>query len=261
MPLHVQLLPTSLGDHSQLQPLTTFLINQTVAIDAGSLGLALSADDLAKVGHVIVTHSHLDHVASLPIAIAEVYPLLKRPLKVYATAIVLKAIKDHLLNGVLWPDFSQIKMLSSESMSVEFIEIQPLVPFEIESVRYTPVPVNHEVPTVGLIVETADAAVAFTSDTSTTDEIWRLAGQRKTLKAVFVDCSFPDAFEDLAIASGHLTPKMVAAEVKKIGRPAQIVCVHIKPSTRDTVLEQIAPHSACGMEAIELGKTYKFGAK
>src|SRR5215217_9250489 len=111
MPLSVQLLPTSPGDRSQNQPLTSFLINDSIAIDAGSLGFSLGGEQLARVGHVILTHSHLDHVASLPIAIAEVFPRLKRPMRIYGTDGVLKAVQDHLLNNVIWPDFTKIKML------------------------------------------------------------------------------------------------------------------------------------------------------
>src|SRR4051794_22311861 len=102
MPLDVQLLPTAPGDRSQTQPLTSFLINNQIAIDAGSFGFALSADQLADVHHVILTHTHLDHVASLPIAIAEVFPKLRRPMRVYGTADVLDAVRKHLFNGVIW---------------------------------------------------------------------------------------------------------------------------------------------------------------
>jgi len=125
MPLRIQLLPTSLGDRSQTQSLTTFIINGTIALDAGSLGFSLSGAQLAQVEHVIITHSHLDHVASLPIAIAEVFPRLKRPMKIHATDGVLKAIRDHLMNGVIWPDFSKIKMLGSDRGAIEFIPIRP----------------------------------------------------------------------------------------------------------------------------------------
>lgn len=258
MPLTVQLLPTAVGDRSQLQPLTTFLVNSTVAIDAGSLGFALTRDQLAKVGHVILTHAHMDHVASLPIAVAEVFPLLTRPLCIHATAPVLKAIRDHLFNGVLWPDFSKIKMLNSTEPAIEWVTMRERETFELDGMKFTPVPVSHEVPTNGLIVETADAAVAFTSDTTRTDEIWTLAAQRPHLKAVFIDCSFPDEFEALALKSGHLTPKMVAEESLKLGMPASIMCVHIKPGTREKVLSQITPHASRGLSAVELGKIYTF---
>jgi ribonuclease BN (tRNA processing enzyme) len=258
MPLSVQLLPTSLGDRSQTQSLTTFILNQTIAIDAGSLGFALVGKELADVGHVVITHSHLDHVASLPIAIAEVFPRLKRPLRVYGTDVVLQAVKDHLLNGVIWPDFSRIKMLGTDTMAVDFVPIRPHKTFEVDGVKLTPVPVNHEVPTIGIVAETPDAAVAFTSDTCRTDDIWAAASARANLRAVFVDCSFPDEMEELAISSGHLTPRLVAAEAAKLTRPAKVICVHIKPDTREKVLSQLQTQSTRQIVPVEIGKTYLF---
>jgi ribonuclease BN (tRNA processing enzyme) len=258
MPLHVQLLPTSLGDRTQTQSLTSFLINETIAIDAGSLGFSLTGPQLARVGHVILTHAHLDHVAGLPMAIAEVFPHLKRPMRVYATADVLRAVQDHLLNGVIWPDFSRIPILNSDHPALEFVTLRHHETFEIDGIRFTPVPVNHEVPTIGLIVQSPDAAVAFTSDTCSTDEIWAAASRHENLRAVFVDCSFPDEMERLAISSGHLTPKLVAAEAAKLTRPAHIICVHIKPDTREQVLAQLRPHSEQKISPVEIGKTYEF---
>jgi ribonuclease BN (tRNA processing enzyme) len=258
MPLQVQLLPTSLGDHSQTQSLTSFLINDTIAIDAGSLGFSLGGAQLANVGHVILTHSHLDHIASLPIAIAEVFPRLKRPMRIYATPGVLKAVQDHLLNGVIWPDFSRIKMLGSNNMALEFIPIEPRIPFDIDGIRFTPIPVNHEVPTIGLVAQAADATVVFTSDTCCTDDIWAAASTHSNLRAIFVDCSFPDEMEQLAIQSGHLTPRLVAAETAKLTRPAKIICVHIKPDTRDKVLAQLAAHHERQISPVEIGKKYLF---
>jgi ribonuclease BN (tRNA processing enzyme) len=261
MPLNVQLLPTSLGDRSQTQSLTTFLVNDTIAIDAGSMGFALSVTQLEQVGHVIVTHSHLDHVASLPIAIAEVFPRLKRPMRVYGTPEVLGAIRSHLLNGTIWPDFSQIKMIGTEQMAIEFVAIHPDQTFEIDGLKFTPVLVNHEVQTIGLVVEAPDATVAFTSDTCRTDGIWAAASKRPTLRAVFVDCSFPDEMEELAIQSGHLTPKLVAAEAAKLTRPATIICVHIKPGNRDAVLTQLKSHHPRKIIPVDIGKVYKFDGK
>ena len=258
MPLHVRLLPTSLGDRSQTQSLTSFLVNETIAIDAGSLGFSLTGPQLARVGHVILTHAHLDHVAGLPMAIAEVFPHLTRPMRVYATADVLKAVQDHLLNGVIWPDFSRIKMLGSNNMALEFVPIEPRIPFEIDGVRFTPIPVNHEVPTIGLVAQAADATVVFTSDTCRTDDIWAAASTHPNLRAVFVDCSFPDEMEQLAIQSGHLTPRLVATETAKLTRPAKIICVHIKPDTRDKVLAQLAAHHAHHIAPVKIGKTYQF---
>ena len=259
MPLHVQLLPTSVGDRSQTQSLTTFLINGTIAVDAGSLGFSLTGPELARVGHVILTHAHIDHVAGLPMAISEVYPHLRGPMRVYGTAEVLQAVQQHILNGEIWPDFSRIPIQNSERPALEFVTIRPGETFEVDGVRFTPVPVDHEVPTVGLIARAPDAAVAFTSDTRATDAIWAAAGREAGLSAVFVDCSFPDELEQLAIQSGHLTPRLVAAEAAKIGRPARIICVHIKPDTREKVLAQLLTYRTRGIVPVEIGKTYRFG--
>ena len=258
MPLHVQLLPTSAGDHSQTQSLTTFLVNGTIAIDAGSLGFSLSGQQLARVAHVILTHAHIDHVAGLPSAISEVFPHLRRPMRIYGTADVLRAVRDHILNGVIWPDFARINLPDSDQPAVEFVEIRPHEPFEVDGVRFTPIPVDHEVPTVGLIARTPDAAVAFTSDTRATDAIWAVANGEAALRAVFVDCSFPDELEQLAQQSGHLTPRQVAAEAAKLTHPAHIICVHIKPDTRDRVLTQLAPYKSQRIVPVEIGKTYEF---
>ena len=258
MPLKVQLLPTSAGDTSQAQSLTSFLVNDTIAIDAGSLGFSLDGDRLEKVAHVILTHSHLDHLASLPIAIAEVFPRLKRPMRIYATEGVLQAVQDHLLNGVIWPDFSRIQMLGAAGMALEFVPIVPRVPFSVDGVTFTPVPVNHEVPTVGLVAHVADCTVMFTSDTCRTDDIWAAASEHPDLRAVFVDCSFPDEMEELAIRSGHLTPRLVTAEIGKLTRPAKIICVHIKPDTREKVLAQLATHHSRQISPVEIGKNYHF---
>jgi cAMP phosphodiesterase len=259
MPLRVQLLPTAPADRSQTQPLTSFLINDHIALDAGSFGFALSADQMADVHHVILTHTHLDHLASLPIAIAEVYPKLRQPMRVYATPHVLDAVRKHLFNGVIWPDFSQLKLPTGQGTAMEFHPIHPRQTFTLEGLRFTAIPVNHAVPTIGLIVESEDAALAFTSDTSHTEEIWQEANRRPNLQAVFIDCSFPDEFEQLAAKSGHLTPSMVAKEAAKLTSPtAKVLCVHIKPDTREEVLAQLHAHRAKRMSPIEIGKTYTF---
>ena len=149
-------------------------------------------------------------------------------------------------------------MLGSNNMALEFVPIEPRIPFEIDGIRFTPIPVNHEVPTIGLVVQAADATVVFTSDTCRTDDIWTAASQDQNLRAVFIDCSFPDEMQQLAIQSGHLTPSLVASEVAKLSRPASIICVHIKPDTREKVLSQLAAQSHRQISPVEIGKTYHF---
>jgi ribonuclease BN (tRNA processing enzyme) len=258
MPIEVTLLPTCGGTMSQSQPLTSFLLNEGVALDAGSLGFSLTGEQFARIGHLFLTHAHMDHVASLPIALAESFSHLKRPLRIYATDHVLKMVRTHVLNGEIWPDFAHFNVPGTNQPAVEYITIEPRRPVKIDGLTLTPVPVHHEVPCVGYIVESNDSAVAFTSDTGPTEEIWTIANRTKNLKAVCIDCSFPDEKEELAILSGHLTPNLITHEARKLKVPGcEFLCVHIKPDTRERVIEEIRSHGK-PLSVLEIGKTYRF---
>jgi cAMP phosphodiesterase len=239
MSLRVKLLPTSLGSDSQLQPLTSFLVNDCVAIDAGSLGLSLTLEQQERVTDVIITHPHIDHTGGLPIHVAAAYAALREPVRVYGTSEVIEPLQKHLFNQVLWPDFTCINLVDSARPSMEFHVVEEFTPFDVAGMRVTAIPVNHVVPTVGLAVEVEGASVVFTSDTYKTDAIWEAANRLDDLKAIFVDCSFPNEFGWLAEASKHLTPELIVEEMRKLTRPAHVFAVHIKPSARDQVVREV----------------------
>jgi cAMP phosphodiesterase len=258
MKLRVKLLPTSYGSDSQLQPLTCFLVNDNVAIDAGSLGLSLAPDEQARVTDVIVTHSHIDHTGGLPIHVAAAYAALREPVRVYGTREVIEPLKQHLFNQVMWPDFTCINLVDSERPSMEFHVVEEFVPFHVAGLRVTAVPVNHVIPTVGLAVEVEGASVVFTSDTYKTDAIWELANRLDTLKAVFVDCSFPNEFGWLAEASKHLTPELIVEELGKLTRPAHVFAVHIKPSAREQVVAEVEQLRRENFTVARIGHEYSW---
>lgn len=261
MPLQVQLLPTSAGDPSQSQPLTTYLLNDTIAIDAGSLGFALPPAGIAKIHDIVLTHAHLDHTASLPVAIDSAYVDLTCPMRVHAAAPTLAAVRKHLFNDDVWVDFSEFPLHADKTKRcMEWVEMPPRIPLQLDGVRLTPIPVNHTVPTVGLLIESPTDSIVITSDTWRTDEIWQAAGKLPNLRAVFVECSFPDEYANLAERSGHLTPKLVAEETAKMNRAGVAVyCVHLKPSMRSRLQSQLAPYASRGISQAEIGKVYRWG--
>src|SRR5882724_7864044 len=240
MGLSVKLLSTSYGSDSQLQPLTTFLINGHITIDAGSLGLGLAPEQQGDITDVIITHPHQDHTASLPIHVAEAFTVLKQPVRVHGTQSVIDSLRVHTFNDSIWPDFTKINLIGTDRPTLEYSVIEEGVPFQIDEVRATAVSVNHIVPTVGVAIETNGASVVFTSDTYKTDKIWDLANSLKNLKAVFIDCSFPNEMAELAEVSRHLTPQLITEEMGKLKQPAHVFAVHIKPQARDRVLAEIA---------------------
>jgi ribonuclease BN (tRNA processing enzyme) len=118
--------------------------------------------------------------------------------------------------------------------------------------------VNHIVPTVGLLVQNDSAAVLFTSDTYTTDEIWKVAGGAEQLKAVFVDVSYPNKLHELAASSKHLTPELLALELKKLNREVEVYAVHIKPTNRDDVMRELADLGDLRVSAGEIDHLYEW---
>ena len=110
--MRVQLLPStfdSQGHATSEQRLTCFLIDECVAVDAGSLALALTTEQRAAVRDIIVTHPHMDHIASLPIFIDDLFETLQSPVRVYATPEVIDLLERDIFNWNVYPRFSELK--------------------------------------------------------------------------------------------------------------------------------------------------------
>lgn len=256
--LKVRLLPSAAGRDSQYQALTSFIVNERLAVDAGSLGFALGHDEMGGIRHVIVTHAHSDHTASLPIYIAESYTMLDGPVTIYGLEVVVEALKEHVFNDQIWPDFRKIPLPGSQQPTIEFRALAPHETVEITGVRVTPVPVNHVVPNIGLIIEDEGAAVVFTSDTYCTDDIWVTAKACERLKAVFVDVSYPNELGWLAEASKHLTPELLARELEKLDRDVEVYAVHIKPTNRKDVIRELGELNMAKVGVGEINRTYEW---
>src|SRR5262249_60213447 len=128
----------------------------------------------------------------------------------------------------------------------------------IADLEVTPIPVNHLVPTFGLMVEGDGVSVIFTSDTYSTDEIWEVAKANESLRAVFVDVSFPNEMGQLAEVSKHLTPVLLANDLRKLDRDVEVYAVHIKPTHRDQVINELAELSDPKVRVGEIGHLYEW---
>lgn len=256
--MRIRLLPSSAGRPSQLQCLTSFIIDERVAVDAGSIGFAFSPGEIGTVRHIIVTHSHSDHTASLPIYIAEAFPALDSPIFIYGSSEVISALKEYVFNDKVWPNFEKIRLTNGTGPTLEFRQLEPRKRISIAGIDVTPIPVNHIVPTFGLLVQNAAATVAFTSDTYSTDELWKAASEDRDLKAVFAEVSFPNEMRGLAEASKHLTPELLAVELDKLNREVDVYAVHIKPAYREDVIRQLAALGKPRVSVAEMDRLYEW---
>lgn len=256
--MKVKLLRSSSSEDPQRQVLTTFLINDRIAIDGGSLGLALGPGDLPSIRNIVVTHAHTDHIASLPIYIAEALAELETSICVHALPEVVSALRLFIFNDQIWPNFEEIPLSNGTGPTLEFKPVKPRESFEMDGVIVTPISVNHVVPTVGLKLEDREIAVIFTSDTYITDEIWEVARESQHLKTVFVDVSFPYEMETLAAASKHLTSQTLGSELSKLGRRIEIYATHLKAGSREQVVHQLNELKNSAVSVVEVGRTYEW---
>ena len=256
--LKVKLLRSSTSEDSQLQVLTTFLVNDCIAIDSGSLGLAQAPQGMPAVRDIVITHAHSDHIASLPIFLAEAFTELENSITVYALPEVVRALRSFIFNDQIWPNFEKIPLMNGGCPTLKFEIIRPREAFEINGLMITPVPVNHVVPTVGLRLQDEATAVIFTSDTYVTDEIWEIARETPHAKAIFVDVSYPNEMESLAATSKHLTPQTLASELIKLKRSVEIYATHIKPASREQVVRQLRKLKSPPVSVAEIERAYEW---
>lgn len=256
--MKIRLLPSTSTDDQRPQLLTTFVVDGSIAIDAGSIALSLTVQELAAIKHIVVTHSHSDHTALLPIFVAEAYTGLIAPIVVHSTEAVISDLRAFVFNDHIWPDFERITLPDSNLPSLEFRTIHPGHQTKVGHLSITPISVNHTVPCVGLLVDDGEAEVLFTSDTYTTDEIWSRAAAARNLKAIYVDVSYPNELEPLAAASKHFTPQSLAVDLQKLERDVQIFAVHIKPSNRHAVVEQLRQLGDPRISIAEANRIYEW---
>ena len=254
--MKIQILGSSVGDTSRRQYVTTYLINGTVAIDAGCLGLWGTPQEQEAVKHVFLTHAHTDHVASLPIFAENAWTPAGNCACVYGSTETLDDLQRHVFNNRIWPDFVAI----SRDMP-PFLRMFPLhaeVPVEADHLSIIPVHVNHVVPTFGYIVSDGENAVIFGADSGPTHRLWELAHRTPGLRAVFLEACFPNSMASLAEVSLHMTPEMFVREVEKMPTGIKIVAVHIKVRYRDQVVRELLDRHLPALEIGVCGKEYSF---
>jgi cAMP phosphodiesterase len=256
----IQLLPStfnSTGCASPEQRLTCFLIDDRVAVDAGSIALGLSDAQHRTVRDIIVTHPHMDHMATLPIYIDDMFALLEEPIRIHATEEVVGLLERDVFNWTVYPRFSELSNGTTKVM--EYVPFRTGEEFQVAHLKVIAVPVNHIVPTVGLVVTDDKITVAFSSDTAATEEFWHVVNRTPSVAAIFIEASFPNSMGKLADVSGHLTPEGVMGELRKLAHNhLDVLAVHIKPSYRQQVIEELNALGNPRVRAMEPGREYEW---
>jgi ribonuclease BN (tRNA processing enzyme) len=175
---------------------------------------------------------------------------------VYASPATIYAVRKHLFNNDVWPDFTRIP--NHLLPALRFHELADETPVEIDGVRFTPIPVDHLVPTYGFLIEKGDAAFLWSSDTGPTKRLWEVANQTRNLAALALEVSFENALQPIADLSLHLTPQTVASELRQLKRRLPVLLHHLKPTSLGRIYEQVRALGNPDLDFLEQGKTYRF---
>lgn len=217
---------------------TSFLVDSDVLIDAGTGVGGLSLEELARIDHVFLTHSHLDHINSLPLMADSVGMMRDQPVNVYGRAETIDTLQQHIMNGEVWPDFTVIP-----TADVPFLRLHRLEPGSKTTVgerHFVSIPVNHTVPAVGYLLGSHNGWLAFTGDTTETDEFWDVINGMDNLRYLIIETTFTNEHCELARIAKHLCPSMLVSELQKLTQYPEVHVTHLMPGAEQDILMEIA---------------------
>ncbi len=229
-----------LGGHGGLAKdfsTTSFLIDDKLLIDAGAVANTLTIEEQIRIDNILISHCHLDHIKDLAFICDNCFGLKGKPFNVYTHATVKKIIKEHLLNDIIWPDFTQLPDTTNPTMIIN--EIPAEKKLELGEYTITPVKVQHAHDAMGFIVEKGKSAILFTLDTGPTERIWEISKNIPHLKAIFTEVSFPNSLSKVAEVSDHHTPQSLNKELQKMPKGVPVILTHLKPNYRNNILDEL----------------------
>lgn len=219
---------------------TSMLLDHDVLIDAGTGVGDLSLEEMSAIDHVFLTHSHLDHIVSIPFMLDSVGGMRNRPLTIYAIEETLEALQQHIFNWKIWPDFGQIPTPQQPHMRYQMITLGK--PVTLNGREITALPANHVIPAVGYQLDSGTSSLVFSGDTTMQDDFWDVVNRIDNLEYLIIETAFPDSEKELAVLSKHLCPSMLAEELKKLRGSPQIFITHLKPDESELTMQEIKQH-------------------
>lgn len=230
------------GRHS-----TSFLVDDDILLDAGSGVMRLTRAAMARIDHVFITHSHLDHILSLPLLIDSVANERVAPLQLHAIPEVLEIIKDHIFNWRIWPDFSRVP-----SVKKPFLVFSPIGMGQTWRLadasglrrEITPIPAHHVVPTSGFLLRGPQGSLLFSADSSGHPALWELAALSPDLRHLIVECSYTSGSHEIAHASRHYHAQELAPYLDNLKPGPEVWITHLKPGAEAEIMDELRLHSS-----------------
>lgn len=213
---------------------TTFLIDDSLLLDAGTGVELLTMERMLSIRDIVITHAHLDHIIGLPLMLATIFDQHPSPINIYALPEVISALKEHIFNWTIWPDYT---VLPEEQPIIKLHSVNVGETLTIQKKEIEVIPAQHPTPTAGYLVSDGQHSFAFTGDSGVNDTLWPILNNRNP-DLLIIDVSFTDESEELARLSGHLTPSLLAQQIQQLTTKSRIAITHLKPGVEDIITQQ-----------------------
>ena len=242
------------GGEGRGQRSTAFLVNDRVLVDGGTVSGSLSVSEQLDIEHALISHGHLDHVAGIAY-LAETLACCSRPRPVTLASIgpVVSALQSSVFNNVLWPDFST---LPTGAPVVEFRTLAEGAEQRVGDLHVTPVGVSHTVPTAGFIIHDGTTGFIYSGDTGPTDALWQVARGLRGIRAVILECAFPNRLGRIAEFAKHMTPDLIQRELEKLPADVPVWIFHVKPQFHQETAAELQRMAGDRIVILEQDQTY-----
>jgi ribonuclease BN (tRNA processing enzyme) len=234
--MRIKILGCSGGIGAELRT-TSLLVDRDTLIDAGTGIGDLALDEMRHIRHLFLTHSHLDHTCGLPLLIDTIFDHLKTPLTVYGRHETLEAVRKHIFNWEMWPDFAELP--SKDKPVLHYHPLKLGEKFALEGRSVHMIEVNHAVPGVGYCIEKGGKVFAFSGDTYTNETFWKAVNAYPRIDALMIETAFANNNQKLADMARHYCPKTLAADLAKLKHDPDIYITHLKPGGEDMIFQEI----------------------
>lgn len=236
---------------------SAFVIDDRLAIDAGSLTSGMDLKAQCTLEAVLVSHAHLDHIRDLATIADNRAQNSCPPLVIAGTRQTIAILKKHFFNGLLWPDFTVIP--SKRKPTIAYKVLLPEVVTRIGAYKVRAIMVSHTIECCAFVVEGKDGTLAYSGDTGPTERLWTVLNDEvDNLKAMLMEVSFPNREQRVATLSGHHTPRTLSAELKKYrnSKDLPILLYHIKPVFQAEVEREVAKIKGANLTVPNLGDQF-----
>lgn len=225
------------GGINQNVATTSFLLDDDILIDAGTGVSDLSLEEMRRIKHIFITHSHLDHIASIPLLADTLFDdLIGKPLIVHALPETIKALQEHIFNWTIWPDFTELPHKTNAVLKFETMRAGSVT--ELSGRQIEMISVNHTVPGVGYCIKADGKVFAFSGDTTSNENFWVSLNKYDSLDLLCVESAFADKDIELAKVAFHYCPKLLAEDLPKLKHKTKVCISHLKPGCEQEIMAQ-----------------------